>query len=81
MRVFVTGADGFIGSHLVQELLSRGHDVTALSQYNSFNSHGWLGFIPEKLSARVTIISGTFVMQASSEIHSLITNGWRTWRR
>ena len=58
MRVFVTGADGFIGSHLVQELLSRGHDVTALSQYNSFNSHGWLDFIPAELSARVTIISG-----------------------
>ena len=58
MRILVTGADGFIGSHLVQELLSRGHDVTALSHYNSFNSHGWLDFIPSELSARITVISG-----------------------
>jgi NAD dependent epimerase/dehydratase len=38
----VTGADGFIGSHLVETLLARGHQVTALAQYNSFNNWGWL---------------------------------------
>lgn len=38
----VTGADGFIGSHLVEELVSRGHKVRALALYNSFNSWGWL---------------------------------------
>lgn len=38
----VTGADGFIGSHLVEMLLSRGQRVRALCQYNSFNSWGWL---------------------------------------
>lgn len=41
-RAFVTGADGFIGSHLVEELLQRGYTVKALSQYNSFNYWGWL---------------------------------------
>ena len=41
-KVLVTGADGFIGSHLVEALLSAGYDVRALSQYNSFNYWGWL---------------------------------------
>lgn len=40
--VLVTGADGFIGSHLVEALLDRGYRVRALSQYNSFNNWGWL---------------------------------------
>ena len=41
-RVLVTGADGFIGSHLVEALLSAGYAVRALCQYNSFNFWGWL---------------------------------------
>lgn len=41
-NVFVTGADGFIGSHLVELLVKRGANVRALSQYNSFNNWGWL---------------------------------------
>ena len=41
-KFLVTGADGFIGSHLVEILHSHGFDVKALSQYNSFNNWGWL---------------------------------------
>ncbi len=41
-KILVTGADGFIGSHLVESLLNDGHKVKALSYYNSFNSLGWL---------------------------------------
>jgi len=42
VNVLVTGADGFIGSHLVEMLDSKGYQVRALSQYNSFNNWGWL---------------------------------------
>lgn len=41
-KVLVTGADGFIGSHLTEALLSAGYQVRALSYYNSFNDWGWL---------------------------------------
>jgi NAD dependent epimerase/dehydratase len=40
--VLITGADGFIGSHLTEMLVSKGYQVKALSQYNSFNNWGWL---------------------------------------
>jgi len=47
-RVLVTGADGFIGSRLVEMLVSKGYKVRALSQYNSFNNWGWLEDTPCK---------------------------------
>ena len=47
MKAFVTGADGFIGSHLVETLIDEGYDVTALCLYNSFGSWGWLDRIPK----------------------------------
>jgi len=55
-KVLVTGADGFIGSHLVDNLLSRGYPVRALAQYNSFNSIGWLDQIQG--AASLEVISG-----------------------
>jgi NAD dependent epimerase/dehydratase len=45
-RVLVTGADGFIGSHLVERLVAEGGRVRALAQYNSFNDWGWLEGLP-----------------------------------
>ena len=41
-RILITGADGFIGSHLTEMLHNKGHSIKALSQYNSFNNWGWL---------------------------------------
>lgn len=55
-KVLVTGADGFIGSHLVEELLDKGYKVKALSYYNSFNYWGWLEDI--KPNANLEVISG-----------------------
>ncbi|MCB9426837.1 MAG: SDR family NAD(P)-dependent oxidoreductase [Flavobacteriales bacterium] len=50
-KVLVTGADGFIGSHLVEELLGQGYRVKAFCMYNSFNTWGWLdSFSKEKLN-------------------------------
>ena len=42
VRALITGADGFIGSHLTELLIAKGYQVKALSQYNSFNNWGWL---------------------------------------
>lgn len=55
-RVLVTGADGFIGSHLVEALAARGYEVTALSQYNSFNYWGWLEDVACK--DQIKVVSG-----------------------
>ena len=55
-RVLVTGADGFIGSHLVEMLVEQGCKVRALSLYNSFNNWGWLEDMP-KLS-EIEVITG-----------------------
>jgi NAD dependent epimerase/dehydratase len=56
MKVLVTGADGFIGSHLTEALLKEGYQVRALSQYNSFNYWGWLEDI--KPSSNLEIVCG-----------------------
>ena len=55
-KVLVTGADGFIGSHLTEMLLEKGYEVIALSYYNSFNYWGWLEDIPQ--NPNLEIISG-----------------------
>ncbi len=52
MKVLITGADGFIGSHLTEELLAEGYNVRALAQYNSFNYWGWLEDIETKFTVK-----------------------------
>lgn len=57
-KVLVTGADGFIGSHLVEQLLQEGFDVKAFVLYNSFNSYGWLDTFPKEVLKGIEIFSG-----------------------
>ena len=57
-KILVTGADGFIGSHLTETLVKSGHDVRAFVYYNSFNSWGWLDGLPSKLVRRMDIVAG-----------------------
>ena len=58
MKVFVTGADGFIGSHLVERLIKLGHKVKAFTFYNFRGSNGWLDSIDKNLLKDLHIISG-----------------------
>jgi NAD dependent epimerase/dehydratase len=57
-RILVTGADGFIGSHLTEELIRQGHDVKAFVYYNSFNSWGWLDRSPKEILNQLEVFSG-----------------------
>ena len=57
-RVLVTGADGFIGSHLVERLIEEGATVKAFVYYNSFNSWGWLDSIPANILSKTEIFAG-----------------------
>jgi len=57
-KILITGADGFIGSHLTEKLVKKGCKVKAFVLYNSFNSWGWLDNIPEDIKKQIEIFSG-----------------------
>jgi dTDP-glucose 4,6-dehydratase len=57
-KVLVTGADGFIGSHLVEKLVRQGNDVRAFVYYNSFNSWGWLDQTSDHVRDHIEVFAG-----------------------
>lgn len=57
-KVLVTGSEGFIGSHLTEELVKAGHDVRAFVLYNSFNSWGWLEELSPEIMKHVEVFTG-----------------------
>ena len=77
-KILITGADGFIGSHLSEELVLRNYNVKALAQYNSFNNNGWLDYCKKDIKNSLEIVSGdirdshfikTIMQDCSSVIH------------
>ena len=58
LKVLITGADGFIGSHLTEALVEAGYDVRAFVYYNSFNSFGWLDTISKEIKNKIEFFPG-----------------------
>lgn len=58
MKILITGADGFIGSHLTEALIALGHDVRAFVMYNSFNSWGWLDQVDKAVEGAIDVFPG-----------------------
>ena len=57
-KVLVTGADGFIGSHLTELLVKQGYDVRAFAYYNSFNTWGWLDSLEKDIKKNIEVFTG-----------------------
>ena len=57
-KILVTGADGFIGSHLAEFLVENGYNVRAFVYYNSFNSFGWLDTISNQTKGKIEFFPG-----------------------
>jgi dTDP-glucose 4,6-dehydratase len=77
MNILVTGACGFIGSHLVEKLVKENHNVRAFTFYNSRNSHGWLDNVDKKILKDLNLISGdirdyNFLHQHTKKIDVII---------
>jgi dTDP-glucose 4,6-dehydratase len=58
IKVLITGADGFIGSHLTEALVNNGFNVRAFVCYNSFNSYGWLDSISNEIKNKIEFFTG-----------------------
>ena len=74
--VLVTGADGFIGSHLVERLVKEGLKVRAFCMYNSFDSRGWLDTLPTEITSELDIFMGDIrdpngVLEAMTDIDTV----------
>ena len=57
-RILITGADGFIGSHLTETLIRQGYNVRAFCYYNSFNSWGWIDSFTQELKSKLDVFTG-----------------------
>ena len=57
-KILITGADGFIGSHLTETLVRAGYDVRAFVLYNSFNSWGWLDHCGADVKGKFEVFAG-----------------------
>lgn len=57
-KILVTGSDGFIGSHLTEELVKLGYEVKAFVYYNSFNTWGWLDTLPKSVLEHIEVFQG-----------------------
>lgn len=57
-KILVTGADGFIGSHLTEELVDKGYEVKGFVYYNSFNTWGWLDTLPSSTMEKIEVFQG-----------------------
>ena len=57
-KILVTGADGFIGSHLTEKLVKLGYKIKAFVYYNSFNNWGWIDSIDKNIKNEIEIFSG-----------------------
>ena len=73
-KVLVTGADGFIGSHLTEMLLEQGYEVRALSYYNSFNYWGWLDGIQHP---NLEVVTGDVIFVNISQQTPILFSIWR----
>ena len=71
--VAVTGADGFIGSHLVETLVAAGYRVRAMIQYNSFGSWGWLDEVESATMSSVEVVAGD--IRDRDSVRGLLTGG------